>query len=210
MSRKRGLFQRRMKEISELSQLQDDDALEYIQNIRRNNSYPEELLRGPIKTLLKETANLKITKENFDEDEHYAKMYAHRNRMKSCGQLQSALVTLAIREGDVIQLWRLLDRKDANVRFVDGLGMQPIHYACIYGKLDIIKVLLQYDVDINQTTVKGEYPLELAVREGNFDVAQYLINKGARVKTIVDGIKDDSFRPRSVTLPRNMDSPMDR
>ena len=130
--------------------------------------------------------------------------------MKSCGQLQSALVTLAIREGDVIQLWRLLDRKDADVRFVDGLGMQPIHYACIYGKLDIIKVLLQYDVDINQTTAKGEYPLELAVREGNFDVAQYLINKGARVKTIVDGIKDDSFRQRSATLPRNMDSPMDR
>ena len=210
MSRKRGLFQRKMKEISELSQLQDDDALEYIQNIRRNNSYPEELLRSPVKTLLKETANLKIASESFDEDEHYAKVHVHRNRMKSCGQLQSALVTLAIREGDVIQLWRLLDRKDADVRFVDGLGMQPIHYACIYGKLDIIKVLLQYDVDINQTTAKGEYPLELAVREGNFDVAQYLINKGARVKTIVDGIKDDSFRQRSATLPRNMDSPMDR
>ena len=197
-----------MKEKSELSQLQDRDALKYIQSVRRSKSYPEELLRGPINKLVKKTTELKIvTNVNYDnneDDDFYTKMYAQRNRMKSCGQLHSALVTLAIRDGDVIQLWRLLEHKDADVHFTDGLGMQPIHYACMYGELDIIKVLLQFDVDINKETSAGQYPLEIAVKEGNFDVAQYLITKGARVGTIVDGIKGVIKRDRSNTTPRTM------
>ena len=175
------------KRIVRKHKIQDEQALKYIQNVRRARSYPEELLRGPCKLIA-------IQNGQKDEEVCSARAYAHNNRMKSSGELQSALVTLAIKNGDSIQLWRLLTRKDVDVNHMDGFGMQPVHYASLYGELEILKILLQFNIDINVTTKSGEYALDLAVKEGNFEVAQYLVNNGARVKNIVNGIKDTTRR----------------
>lgn len=111
-----------------------------------------------------------------------------RNRLKSCGQLQSALVIMAIRDNDSIQLWRLLSRKDVDVNETDGAGMKPIHYACLFGSLEMLKILIQNEADYDATSKSGDSCLDIAVNEGNFEVAQYLIMKGAKVKNIVNGI----------------------
>ena len=112
----------------------------------------------------------------------------NNKRQKSCGQLQSALVIMAIRDNDSIQLWRLLSLRDVDVNETDGAGMKPIHYASLFGSLEMLKILIQNEADYNATTRNGDSCLDIAVQEGNFEVAQYLILKGAKIKNIVNGI----------------------
>ena len=147
----------------------------------RAKSFPEELLRES------------FTSKN-QINGHVSPRALTQKRLMSCGEVQTALVTMAIQEGDPIQLWRLLSRKDSDPNHVDGFGLQPIHYACMYGELDILKILLRHGVDVNAKTLTGENALDIAVKEGNFEAAQYLINKGAYVTTIVNGIKSVSCR----------------
>nr|XP_047127879.1 protein VAPYRIN-like [Hydra vulgaris] len=155
----------------------------------RAKSFPEELLR--------ESFNTKNAKNGC-----YHPPAINHKRLMSCGEIQTALVTMAIQEGNVIQLWRLLSRKDSDPNHVDGFGLQPIHYACMYGELDIIKILLQHSVDVNAKTLTGENALDIAVKEGNFEVAQYLINKGAYVTTIVNGIKGVTCQSKETIKPK--------
>lgn len=184
---------------------------------RRAQSLPEESLRDSMRphTVIhpyngvhsNQTNN--ITSDNNNNNNNYLQTPTNHQpphgatskRLKSCGQLQSALVTLAIQEGDVMQLWRLLSRKDVNINETDGIGMQPIHYACLYAELEILKVLLQQGANIDAATSKGDFPLDIAVTEGNFEVAQYLVSRGARIKTIVNGILDKDVRRRTYSGP---------
>jgi len=205
MSR-RGLIQKKQKIQTEFGQLKDEETLNYIKNVRRSQSYPEELLRESFarlstKLLCSNNTYTKNSNNNNNSTSNSTdKPVINRARMKSCGQLQSALVTVAIREGDSIQLWRLLNRKDVDINHIDGLGMQPIHYVCMYGELEILKILLHFQADIHSTTGDGTTALEIAVREGNFELAQYLMNKGAKAMNIVNGMSREPARRRSNTM----------
>lgn len=178
--------------------------VKYLRN-SRSQSYSEEMVRSSMRQLpvcITHPHDNKEDKQCKDEPPQTTlPEVTYYKRLKSCGQLQSVLVTLAIQEGDVIQLWRLLARKDVDINEVDGIGMQPIHYACIYGELEILKILLQEGADIDTPTKKGDYPLDIAVCEGNFEVAQYLISRGARIKSVVNGMLDKDNRRRTYAGP---------
>ena len=217
----RKLVQRKSRELLRVESTDDDDdddqeerereeakrqELEML-GLRKSQSFPEELMS---KILSNENNKKKEAVEGSDSDSEEEQEsnttttkrahHAHTSRLKSSGQLQSALVTLSIRECDTLQLWRLLSRRDVDINYVDGLGMQPIHYAAKYGNVEVLKILIQYKVDINTPTSKGEYPLDYAVKSGNFEVAQFLVDRGARVKSIVDGInKDSNARRRKIS-----------
>lgn len=62
-------------------------------------------------------------------------------------------------------------------------GMTPFHMACKNGSLDIVHYfVVNCGVNINETKdgERGKLtPLALAVAKGNFEIASYLLNKGA-------------------------------
>lgn len=197
---------------------QNEEHRERMKWMQRAKSYPEELLRdsftnsvisGIPRIFIHRTPPQTVEEEDEENESaliteinalDYVKftLRASRNnnnnnvnnnkRMKSCGQLQSALVIMAIRDNDSIQLWRLLSRRDVDINETDGAGMKPIHYACLFGSLEMLKILIQNEADFNATTSIGDSCLDIAVQEGNFEVAQYLILKGAKIKNIVNGI----------------------
>jgi len=187
-----------------------------IQKIQRAKSYPEELLRESMKEkfviheiVVQQETDVDVDDGERDEvlsesKENYMRLAIrghntnnnsnnsnNNKRLKSCGQMQSALVTMAIQDGDADQLWRLLSRKDVDVTETDGAGMQPIHYACLFGNVEMLTILLKHKAEIiNNPDENGELPLDIAVREGNFEIAQYLVKQGAKVKSIVNGMID--------------------
>jgi ankyrin repeat protein len=58
----------------------------------------------------------------------------------------------------------------------------PLLYAVANNRLDAVKVLLNYDIDINVMTTYWETPLLAAVKNGNVDIAEALIRDSADTK----------------------------
>ena len=57
-----------------------------------------------------------------------------------------------------------------------------MHHAAIAGTRRVIEVLLYFGAEINIQSSDGDYPLDLAVREGNYDIAQFLIENGGLLR----------------------------
>ena len=68
----------------------------------------------------------------------------------------------------------------------DQNGRIPLHYACIFGKLDMVKDFLdQNEAEAMQMLSmrdnKGATPLHLAVHNGNLQIVQYMVENGSNV-----------------------------
>ena len=62
-------------------------------------------------------------------------------------------------------------------------GMTALHFAARQGFSDVVKVLVEGGVDLNQKNVGDQTsPLLIAIINGHFDLAKYMIEKGADVK----------------------------
>jgi len=58
---------------------------------------------------------------------------------------------------------------------------KPLAYACAYGSLDIVKLLVEAGADPNGRTAYGDTPLIKADEHGNYDICEYLIEVGADI-----------------------------
>ncbi|KAI1813739.1 hypothetical protein GGS20DRAFT_465075 [Poronia punctata] len=83
---------------------------------------------------------------------------------------------------------------------VEGCGNQcPLHVACIFGKLEAVKVLLSYDdTDINATNGSGETPFGVACRAAHLNIAQSILehsyelsSNGKTVRLEYEGDEED-------------------
>ena len=57
----------------------------------------------------------------------------------------------------------------------------PLHCAVFIGNIEIIKLLLEYDIDIDAVDIDGDSALLLAVHEKNAEIVETLLQKGANV-----------------------------
>jgi ankyrin repeat protein len=62
---------------------------------------------------------------------------------------------------------------------------RPIHFACIGGKTDIIKLLLTFKVDVNVADGAGLKPIYYAIRHADNDAVIALLNAGAMIRDAV-------------------------
>jgi len=58
---------------------------------------------------------------------------------------------------------------------------KPLAYACAYGSLEIVELLVEAGADLNGKTAYGDVPLIKADEHGNADICEYLIRAGADV-----------------------------
>lgn len=71
---------------------------------------------------------------------------------------------------------------DKSQLFIADLnGFQPLHVACEFGNLDIVKFLLEKDADINCKNKSNSTPLHIALVFHQTEIAQYLIESGADI-----------------------------
>jgi Ankyrin repeats (3 copies) len=71
---------------------------------------------------------------------------------------------------------RLLGEKDPDS--TDSSGRTPLTYATENGNARLVKLLLNYNVDINSKCNRGLTPLSRAIEEGSATVVQILLAKG--------------------------------
>ena len=102
---------------------------------------------------------------------------------------------VAIRNQDINRVRYILETHPVDVNGNDSKGVTAVHEAALDGQCNMIILLLQYRAAINKKDHEGFTCLDYAVFGGHFECARYLIEQGAAIRSIQDGMctyyKDD-------------------
>lgn len=83
----------------------------------------------------------------------------------------------AVRDGDATELQKILQRWEGvvNINFYDKEGQTALHWSCMDGNLELVKLLVKFGADIRLANRDGWSALHIAVYGGHQDIALYLI-----------------------------------
>ena len=140
----------------------------------------------------------------YSSDEEKPPTFTHRRRHScmNCKELKkisgdvkmrtsfspSALLCYSVVSRDVNLLKRLVSTYPLAVNDLTENGVSALHLAALDGDIDMIKVLISSDADINLLESSGRSVLDYAVSSGQFDASQYLIECGADLSKVRDGV----------------------
>jgi len=95
----------------------------------------------------------------------------------------------AIRQRDLNRLRFILDNCPEEIlNGTDSMGVTGIHEAALTGQMDMLSLLLKHGADVKLSDKDGFTCLDYAVYAGHFECAEYLIDNGAIVNNIQDGV----------------------
>lgn len=130
-------------------------------------------------TILDELLKIQQNEANTDVKKRHA-----FSKRKSFSKKQSSIYNgteslhNAILNGNVELTRQILLLENVDVNALLPPGWNALHHACRLGNLNIIKLLLEFGADTSIQNEDSLTPLLLAVTNGYFDVAAYLINDG--------------------------------
>ena len=101
----------------------------------------------------------------------------------------TSLLCYAVSDGDNTLVEKLIKYYPASVNDLCEIGLSPLHLAAVDGNICIIKMFLECNARINMLDRHGRTVLEHAVSAGQFDCARYLIEAGADLTLVKDGMK---------------------
>lgn len=108
----------------------------------------------------------------------------HRSDLKKTDDLWTPLSCFAAVSGNETILNRALQ---IPVQSNGRLNKTPLHYACEYGHLNIVKLLIEkHSYNINAQDYHGSTPLHLAIEFGHFEVANYLLSNPEIIPELED------------------------
>ncbi|KAK2145917.1 hypothetical protein LSH36_647g01004 [Paralvinella palmiformis] len=111
-------------------------------------------------------------------------------------QRRTPLMNCALIEDETwgVGVARTLIEKGAAMRYRDRRGMNSLHYACIYGRKQLVELLLSSpDFDINQPDIHGNTPLHYAAMKGNATILEVLLAAMEKYKLGVDTANNHGF-----------------
>ncbi|KAK5630363.1 hypothetical protein RRF57_006078 [Xylaria bambusicola] len=72
----------------------------------------------------------------------------------------------------------------AGVEEVNAIGYSALHYACMQGSVDIVRLLLEHGADIEKKDMQKLTPLMLAAFHGEDEIIQVLVESGANIEAV--------------------------
>jgi ankyrin repeat protein len=110
----------------------------------------------------------------------------------------------AIINDDIIFIQKEITRDvDINQQHIHNKNMRPLIFACLAGRIEIIKLLIKHGADINQVDLRGFTPL-MVMRQENYnlggltdtkrtEIINILIGTGADVTKAPNGMTAEMF-----------------
>ena len=95
----------------------------------------------------------------------------------------------AAADNDIEELEDILQNDVIDINYQNSSGLSMMHQAAAAGSLECLQLLIENDAETNCLDHRGLTPLDLAIRGGFFDCALVLINAGARVEKIINGLQ---------------------
>ncbi|XP_065883611.1 poly [ADP-ribose] polymerase tankyrase-2-like [Dysidea avara] len=90
----------------------------------------------------------------------------------------------AARVGHTEELMMLLTPLNVNCHAADGRKSTPLHLACGYNRVSVVKLLLKQGADVHAKDKGGLVPLHNACSYGHYEVAELLLEHGASVNAV--------------------------
>ncbi|XP_047144666.1 protein phosphatase 1 regulatory subunit 27 [Hydra vulgaris] len=94
----------------------------------------------------------------------------------------------AVARGDLEDVKNILAIPNLSVNAIRKPGWSALHHACKNGNKEIVKLLLKNGADINLRSEDNLYPLEISTLGGHFELSMFLIENGAILQSIVNGM----------------------
>ncbi|MBL8992542.1 MAG: ankyrin repeat domain-containing protein, partial [Spirochaetia bacterium] len=89
-------------------------------------------------------------------------------------------LSLAIKKGDTAQVQKYFSKGgSAGIRLEYERSL--LHVAAEWGQLEMVRVLIQNGVDVNAVDKAGYTPLMLASQQGKTEIAETLLDAGAKL-----------------------------
>eukprot|EP00795_Rhopilema_esculentum_P007730 gene7730-13562_t len=130
------------------------------------------------------------------EAEQFSRKRQKLCRVSSFAQVEYARIRAAIKTNNRLELLNILNRKHDDINTLGADGFAALHHAAVLGTPKVVDMLLCFGAKTNVKNTDGDYPLDLAVRAGNYDLAKYLIEKGACVDNIINGTPPTKHKQR--------------
>lgn len=103
--------------------------------------------------------------------------------------LPEAPIHEAAKAGALATVKGLLDDTPALVNAVNYLGGTPLHIAALFGRREVVQLLVERQADINAMTLDRITPLHASVFTGQVDIVKQLLAAGADASTATaDGV----------------------
>lgn len=106
----------------------------------------------------------------------------------------------AIINKDNRTLYKLINKVNINTKiftFRSTIGYPPLVYACIYGNLEITKILCKLGSNINEKTDENMLPIDYAMDNRHIDIVKYLldftIDKSSTIISIIQTKNRDLY-----------------
>lgn len=102
--------------------------------------------------------------------------------LQSWSKDSSKLLFEAMDKNDVNEVKELI-ANGADCQIENELGLTVLHWASFTGHKSIVEMVVMNGVNPDKVSIKGymQTPLILAAQGGHIDIAQYLIQKGAKI-----------------------------
>lgn len=101
----------------------------------------------------------------------------------------------AIRNGDPDSVTSLLAKKGITVNTEDINGLTPLAVAASQGNIEMAKLLIRHNADVNSTAGRRDFPvLMYAVTGGQDGMVRFLIDQGADVNAVADASNDLRYK----------------
>ena len=111
-----------------------------------------------------------------------------RSRLRSFEPDDPRQLIIAIRNRDINRVRYILKQCPVDVNGCNSKGVAALHEAALDDQCNIIELLLQYEANVNQKDHDGLTCLDYAVVGGHFECASYLIDNGASVGGVMNGM----------------------
>ena len=100
------------------------------------------------------------------------------------GEEGETKLAIAAKNGDV-NLVKILIKAGAKIDAKDKSQWQPLHTACVYDHIEVVKTLLKSGANVNAVIVNefnvGQTALHIANSNGNVEMVETLLANGAKV-----------------------------